>query len=303
MASYTTADLLSVIKKRVFIPTNQETFSDADLLDMATDEMRSIIVPAILSAREEWYVVVEDIAINTSESQNFVNVPSRAIGGSLREVTYVSGSLEYNLPRMSLEDRTYRDNQGPISAFYMENNRIKILGNESGDLRVYYHCRPGKLVKTNEAGQVTSFDTGAKTVTVSSLPTGWAIGNTVDFINGKPHFEHRGVNFTIAGIAGTTITLSEDLPTTLVVGDWVALEDESPIVQVPLEWFAYLSQAVQVQVLDALGDFEAMQRAENRRDTLHKNAMKLITPRVHGETKKIVPSKNRGSVISTAWVK
>jgi len=297
--SYTTEDLLSLIKKRTFVPTNQETFSDTDLLDMATDEMRSIVVPAILSAREEWYVVNDLFDINTTDYS--VNIPSRAIAGSLREVAFVRGSVEYNLPRLSLEDKVYRNNQGPITACYIEGSKLKMLGNESGQLRLYYHCRPGKLVRTSAAASISSFDTVAKTVTVASVPTGWATGSIVDFVNSKPHFDHRGVDYTIAGIAGTTITFSTDLPTDLTAGDWMSLEDTSPVVQVPLEWFPYVAQAVQVQILDALGDFEAMQRAEKRRDTLHENAMRLISPRIHGETKKLVAQKNRGSVISKLW--
>lgn len=301
MASYTTTDLISLIKKRVFVPTSQETFSDVDLLDMATDEMRSIVVPAILSAREEWYVVNELFSIDSNDYS--VGIPTRSIAGSLREVSFVSGSLEYNLPRLSLEDKIYRDNQGPISAFYIEGNKIKMLGNESGDLRLYYHCRPGKLVKTAEAASVGSFDLVAKTVTVNSIPTGWSTGSIIDFINGKPHFEHRAVNNTIAGISGTTITFTDAIPTDLAAGDWLSLEDTSPVVQTPLEWFPYLAQAVVVQILESIGDFEASGRAEKRRDTLHEHAMRIISPRVEGETKKIVAPKNRGSVINKAWTK
>ena len=37
--AYTTADLLSSIKKRAFIPETQSTFDNDDLLDMATEEL------------------------------------------------------------------------------------------------------------------------------------------------------------------------------------------------------------------------------------------------------------------------
>lgn len=301
MASYTTTDLLSLIKKRVFIPVNQETFSDEDLLDMATDEMRSIVVPAILSAREEWYVVNDLYDIDSTT--NSVAIPSRAIAGSLREVSFVTGSAEYNLPRLSLEDKVYRDNQGPLTACYIEGNKVKMLGQESGQVRLYYHCRPGKLVKTSAAASISSWDAGTKTITVSSVPSTWTTGTVIDIINGKPHFEHRGLGFTITGVTGTDITVDLDLPSDLTAGDWLSLEDTSPVVQTPLEWFPYLAQAVQVQILDALGDFEAMQRAERRRDSLHENAMRLISPRIEGETKKLVAPKNRGSIISKAWTK
>ena len=52
----TTEDLLDKIKRRSFIPVSQSTFTDAEILKIATEEMVGIIVPTILNAREEYYV-------------------------------------------------------------------------------------------------------------------------------------------------------------------------------------------------------------------------------------------------------
>lgn len=295
---YTSTGLLEQIKRRAFVPTNQSTFTDAEILEMASEEMQSIVVPAILSAREEWYVVVEDFIVDSTT--NKVAIPPRAIGGAVREVTWLQGDVEWNLPRQSLEDRVYKDNQGPIQSVYLQGNDIHFIGQETGALRIYYHCRPGELVRTSQAGQITAFDAGANTITVSNVPTGWATGTIVDIIQGVPHFSHKAVNATIQSISGNIITL-DSLPGDIATSDWVAPMDQSPIPQVPVEWFSYVAQACAVQILESVGDTEAAERAISRRDKLHKTAMQLVTPRIVGETKKAVPQKNRAAFVNPIW--
>ena len=296
--SYTTNDLLDLIEKRVFTPINQNTLDKADILNMATDELRSIIVPAILSAREEWYVVKQSYANTVIDQDVGIPIPTRAIGGALREVA----SKQYgNMPRRSLEDVNEYSVNGDLTGFYLQGNNIKFFGSDNSDIEVYYHCRPGKLVETSLAANVGSFDLSTRTITSGSVPNTWVTGTKVDIIHGKPHFDHKSVSLTISSVVNGVITFNEDLPTNLEVGDWVSLEDTSPVPQIPVDWFPYLAQATAVQILESLGDFEAANYARGRQEKLHKHAMQLLTPRVQGEPKKVVPSKNRYNSLNNFW--
>lgn len=291
--AYTSDDLLEIIKKRAFIPISQETFSDTDLLEMATDELYSQVVPEVLSTREDWYVTPHTVAV--TDASEPVDIPSRAIGGSLREVSFTQGNQEFNLARLSLEDKTYL-NQGPVSAFYIQGNQIYLFGAQTGDLNLYFNCRPGRLVATSEAAVVTSADVTTKIITVTSVPASWGAGTVIDVVKAKPHFEYKNLSLTIVNIAGNNVEVAEALATNIVAGDWLSLEDTSPAPQIPLEWFSYLAECVVAQIFLSQGDKEAADLAEKKMGKLKKSALSLMSPRIEGEAKKTVPPKNRGGV-------
>ncbi len=290
---YTSDDLLSIIKKRAFLPVSQETFTDQDLLDMATDEMYSQVVPDVLSTREEWYVTSSSTTIDSTVFE--VDIPSRAIGGSLRNVQFSRGDdVLHQIPRLDLEDQIYTNQgNGGLRGFFLEGNQIKLLGNETGSLIQHFHARPGRLIPTTDVPRVISVDLATKTLSLSLSPD-WAVGSSIDVIKSKPHFEYRNISLTIEAINGNLITTVEDLSSKIVVNDWVSAEDTSPAPQIPIEWFPFLAEAVAVQIFLSQGDTESAKSAESKMQKLKTAALKLMTPRVEGEPRRLVPPKNRG---------
>lgn len=298
--AYTSDDLLAIIKRRAFIPISQETFTDTDLLDMASDELKSQIVPEVLATREEWYVTPYSVTLTGAETE--VDIPSRAIGGSLREVTFDDGGgYEQQLARLSLEDKSDFTNTCNVSAFYIQGNQIKLFGSQSGTLNLYFNCRPGALVATSEACTISSSDPLTNILTVDAVPASWGAGTVIDVVKAKPHFEYKNLSLTIVNIAGMNIEVAEDISENIVAGDWVTLEDTSPAPQIPLEWFPFLAECVVAQVFLSQGDKEAADQAEKKMEKLKKSALSLMSPRVQGEAKKTVPPKNRGSMFSNRW--
>lgn len=297
--AYTSDDLIKIIKKRAFIPISQETFSDSDLLEMATDELYSQVVPEVLQTREEWYVTPYPVAITTDI--NKVEIPSRSIGGSLREVTFEQGGSEYNLARLSLEDKNELSTSGPISAFYIQGNDVVLFGSQTGILNLYFNCRPGRLVTSSEAASITAMDLPNKILTVDTVPAAWGAGTVLDIVKAKPHFNYKNLSLTVVNIAGQNIEFAEDLDKTVTAGDWVTLEDTSPAPQIPLEWFQYLAECVVMQIFLSQGDKEAAESAEKKMEKLKKSALSLMSPRVQGEPKRTVPPKNRGGVFNNRW--
>lgn len=305
--SYTVDSLLSIIKKRAFIPVNQETFTDQDLIDMMTDEMLDEIVPEMLATREEWYVTSQDIVAPAAGEG--ILIPARAVGGALREVVYVQGNTQWDMPRLNLEDKVYKNNQGPVRGFYIENNFVYLMGAPSGNITLYYHVRPNKLIKTTSAGTITSVDTNTNSIVVDSVPSSWSTSTKLDIIRKTPHFDHVALSLSISSITGNTITFSEPLSASdnpnvksaISSGMWVVEEDCSPVPQIPVEWFPYLAQAVVSQVLESVGDMEAAAKSEKRTTQLKRQALRVLTPRVKGEGKKIVPYKNRHGYFNPGW--
>lgn len=294
--AYTSDDLLSIIKKRTFLPETQETFLDQDLLDMATDEMLSAIVPDVLGTREEWYLTSTSTSIDNNVSE--VDIPSRAIGGSLREVQFSRSDTEiWDLPRLAIEDLVNFDiANGALRGFAVYGNQLRLFGSDSGSIVMYFHARPSRLIPTENCPRVESVDLVGNSITMDLSPE-WVVGDVVDVIKSKPHFEYRNMSLTISAIAGNVITITEPLSEKIVAGDWVSLEDTSPAPQIPVEWFPYLAEAVAVQVFMSQGDTESAQAASAKMQRLRNSALKLMTPRVEGEARRLVPPKNRGSYI------
>lgn len=305
MANYTTADLLAQIKRKAFIPSSQVTFTDSELLSVATDEIHNTILPAVMNTREEYYVYLQQNTLD-GVTKKF-SIPSRAIGLGLREIAVVVGGIEKNLPRYDIEDKIYDDKSGILYGYYLQNNSVNILGRQDGTLNLYYYLRPGQLVETSEAAQVTAVDLNANTITVDTLPTNLTVGAKLDVISYQPGFDVKVLSNQIAAIIGTTITLTDTLPTlengasSTVVGDWVCLEDTSPVPQMPVEFFQYLAEAVTAYIMESLGDTEAYERAQGRMRQMLENAQKTISPRVDGQSKKLVPRRNRGSNSYSHW--
>jgi hypothetical protein len=248
--SYTTNDLLEIIRAKAFIPSTQSTFTDDDLLALATDEMRDNIVPQIKQCREEYYLVSEDFTV-TSEKP-YVRIPTRAIGGALREVSRIQGNQEYNLTRKSVEDRPYENTSGVTDSFYIQGNKLYPLRISGDTIRLYYYVRPSKLVSTNQAVQVTGIDRVTGVITTGALPSSWGSTGIIDILEKDAGFDLLGRSISATFGTGQITVTPSDIPIELETGDWISLEDTSPVPQIPVEFFPYLAQAVVVQVFDRL---------------------------------------------------
>lgn len=299
MVMRTTDDLINKIKRRAFIPSAQSTFTDEELLAIATEEMHGVIVPDIIKTREDYFVYKDTSATLDGTLNQSFNIPSRAVGLQLREISATVGGQERNIPRLDIEDRAYQDVGGYIYGFDITSNQVNLRGSNSGTLNMYYYLRPGELVKSNQARAIVSIDTATKTVTLSSLLSSWTTNTSFDIIKKDGGFDHKAINLTVASLDSGlgTITFNEDLPTAtwqaVAAGDWLIEAEYSPVPQLPLEWQEYLAEAVVGYIMESVGDSEGFQRAQARKAELKENALSIISSRVDGQSKKIVPRRNR----------
>lgn len=304
----TTDDLLKKIKKKSFIPTSQSTFTDEELLEIATEEMNGIIVPTILSAREEYYVYKDDSFVLDGTRNQVFNIPYRATGMQVREISATVGGVERNMARYDIEDRIYQRVGGTLYGFDITNNQINVKGSNRGSLNMYYYLRPGDLVRSTQSRNVLSVDTSLKQIVVANFLSTWTTSTSFDVIKAKPGFDHKVINLTVASLdSGTgTVTFNEDLPTeawrAIEAGDWLTEAETSPVPQLPIEWQEYLAEAVTAYMMESIGDAEAFNRSVARKEELKKLALASIAPRVDGQSRKSVPRRNRGAYIySEFW--
>lgn len=287
MQDYTTTSLVDLIKRRGAIPTSQQLFTTEDIVDMANDEMKLNIVPLILSAREEFFNAHSDQ--NLVSGQNEYDIPFDSIGMGLRNVSIIRSGVIYPLARLTLEEAS---SGKAVTGFYVEHNKIVLYPtptDTTATLRLYYFRRPLKLTAETNGGQITDIDTVNNILTVSYVPPSWDTGDIINSIKETQPFNTTNDEMTIVNASMPTIEVDD--VTGVNIGDWVSVQGESIIPQLPEEAHTVLAQATVVKLLEALGDREGMKAAEAKLDQNKKDLLGVINPRIDGSPKKIVGNK------------
>lgn len=287
-----TTELLESIRQRASLPSSGASGTDADsLLRYADEELLTRLVPHVLKVREDHFVVTEDTALVADKAR--YRIPSRAIGGKLRDLLLVDGDSVSNLVRIPPEDADAYAASGTPEAFYMEGSSVVLVpapSSSSQSLRMRYHRRPGKLVASDEAALIVAKT--STTVTLAGTPALWSASSTVDFVKGTSGFECAAVNVGVATLAADVLT--PDDPDTLEdveVGDYVTLAGYSFFPQVPEDLHPVLAQLVACTVLDAIGDGPGLERALVKLRELQEASGVLLSNRVEGEAK-IINTRN-----------
>lgn len=279
--AFTTQDLLNSIQRRSFAPANQQTFSTEEILAVADEVVQNDIVPAIMSVREEYFVTFLDVPVQAG--RQVYSIPDRAIGLSTRRVALVSsdGSVR-QLVRIEPEDISSTSRQSTPNSYYILGNDLylnPIPNTTDLTLRVYFFMAPGRFVMPSDAAVVSSISSNQ--VTVNAIPSTWSTGQVFDFVKGRGGQEYIGIDEEAADITGNTLTFN-NLPAGLAVGDFVTIQETSPLVQLPKEARVLLAQLTATQMLMSMGapgGAEALKKS----DAMIEAFQKLISPRSQGE--------------------
>jgi len=277
------------------MPSVQNLFTDANLLTIMTFEMSSKITPLIDNQAEEYFVHIDDIPY-ISGATTF-QIPSRAVAGKLRSVTFVdANNNEVRIPRLRLEDTMSNANATGLTinpalwGFYIRNDKIVLyLGSTTGGtsgfvfLRLRYIRQPNTLVLSTACGEVTNI-TG-NVVTVDAIPSTFTISETYDLISNSPvMFDSLLDDATITAINTglNTITFTNGtVPSGLQIGDWVCLAGQSPIPQIPYNpGFQLLLQLSAAKCLEIHGDVQGFNVAMSQAADMKTYFISVLTPRV-----------------------
>lgn len=276
---------------------------------MADEELQIGIVPLVMRTREEYFVSYMDTTITGTELG--FDLPTRAIGGVLREVTIIQNPGSQDTPnerkiaQLPADDASYNNNFNNflgIQAFYLRNNQVILSPNASAFgggilLRQYYFLRPNKLVQVNQTAQITAVN--GNVATVSSIPLNFAnyasgiFTFTSDVIKSSPGFSLLDMDDTLTcNTTNLTITFPNPLSSYgnngINVGDYICNSGESPIPQIPVELHTLLAQRTAVKILESLGDEKNLPAAQRKLTEMENNITGLISQRVQGNVKKIV---------------
>lgn len=317
IAYLTSSTLIESVQRRAAIPISNNTFTDSDILAFANEEIKMGLVPSILSYNEEYFVHVHD-DVSLEASVDSYEIPYRALGGKLRDVFFKdsNGNLS-EMTRIPPEHKTYFQegalNTG-FTAYYVQGNDIVLVPSvgtsPTGSLVFVYYMRPNELVDEDRVAEITAINTsGANTIyTVDSVPyssgtTYLATTDDLDFIQAKPGHRTRGfdINCTAIDTSAKTITfLTANVPDNVEVGDFICFSGETPIPQIPTDLHSVLAERVAARCLEALGDLEGLQAANQKIAELEVKTGQLIDSRVDGSPQKIV---NRTGLLRSSRIR
>ena len=296
----TTTAFLAKVKSTALVPSHQVTYQDKDILDLANEEMDNLLIPLIMSLREEFLVTKTTIPMVVGEY--VLPIPERAVGRTVRAIKMTRNSSRYpeELTRATVsESYAFNTDPGTPRYHYFEGDVIKINpvpDQVYGDYVIWWECRPSRLVVSTDVGIISSVtDT---TITVQqNLNSAITTDAVVDVVKVKPGYSNIYTDITVGsistGIGPKVITLagfSAGNPITGVsVGDHVSLAFTSDIIQLPDEALVCLVQATALRMLQGLEQTEkyniTAQMLERNLDSLKK----ALTPRNEGSSIKVRP--------------
>lgn len=280
--TYTTTDLISDVQLLGHVPTGNNTLTPANILRIGTLETQTGIMKQIMSTRGNYYLTYLDFEAN---EDGLYMVPSAAIAGAMANVELIQDTTI--VPVNLIEESEQFSTNSPTSTsygYFPKGNYIQILPTPPiGHPRIWFFKRTSELILTSAACQVTGV-TGA-VVSVSSIPSTIVQGSVIDACGDQPPFNILGTR-EITDITGTDITLDAEVDD-LTVGDWLSLEGQTPIPQIPVEYRIVLAQTIVCKNYEMQGYIEKLAAAEKKLKQYIEDTQNLITPRNQSQSKVI----------------
>lgn len=286
--------LVANVKRRITIPASQALLTDADILAFADHQLRVKILPMLTGLRQEFFVVKVDYPV--SKNKAAYKVPHRSVGRTLRDLKMVdqTGNITLDLVQYAEEDIAYINNAGGFvrRGFYFRGDNVILVPIPDIDgltLEMWYELRPSKLVPTNYAAVVTQVV--GNVVTCSNISSQFPTNSQpikVDLIDNEQGNSCLAFDLTCT-LSGNDFTFTVgELPDTITAGNYLALADTTPVVQLPDEVTVYLETLTAQRVCHAIGDFEGKGMLEQEAEQEKTALQLLLQPRIEGETQKII---------------
>lgn len=291
----TTDFLVKSVRRRPLAP-KVGSFVDDDVVTLLNEELQSFILPVLLTVNGEYLVHNLDTIVTAGTST--YEIPARAVGGKLRDVSWKYDNRYVSLQQTEPERKHTFSESGCPEAYYMEGNRIVLCPNPdtNGTARFSYYRRPNELVMTADCGKVATVSVGATTTSITVAGASYTkfANQKCDVVRGTGQFSWLAYETTPTSIGSTLIFQNSALPT-VSVGDYVCLSETSCVPQIPQEMFAALCQRVSAVILAGVASPMAAQ-AEQRAQIMLAEVKKLLMPRSEG-TGRVVINPNAPGVL------
>jgi hypothetical protein len=303
-----TLELLAEIKRHAFIPSSQQTYTDAETLAVATSALRGYILPKLMARRGEFYFGPPGrVTVSVQEGVSLYRIPSRAVGAKVRSARLLDRQGNpIPLATYEWDDVSkWPPLKGTPEGLTMEGSQVRLYPEPQGlsgyTLELATYVRPGALALPADCVQVLSAVPGpvAGTTSISVLiadtPATMLDSFAFDVVSMDSPFESLAVGAplysfgTIGASYQFTVTGTLEVPP----GSWLCLPGNSPVVQLPLEWHPMLALKAAATQLASLGDIGMSKSKLEELRLLEDNTGPLVTPRREDASRKVGNGMNK----------
>jgi hypothetical protein len=301
---WTSADVLSDVRRKASLPATSTDWTDAVILREATDVLWSFAGWALSQAGDGRLLSSIDRPITTAlmltgtyGAANEVPVPPLAIASTIEGVSYVdsSGQAHTRLTRIDqAEEATWAQptRTGTPACYALVGERIRLYPtpNQGGTLRVTYQRRHPELLIDGVAYGINNVSaataaTSTTTTLTESYPhsTYYGFGDLMDVISGYYPYAPIASGLEILAFpTGSSVTVNAPVSVfgaTLEYGARLVRAGQSPYVSYPLELRTCISEKIAANILRTMGDMAGMQAAEQSASIELSRVIQMLTPR------------------------
>jgi hypothetical protein len=263
--AYTTDDLVTDVQRDSYLPVAQRDFSSSVILNIADQELQETIAPALVAFDDGWFLETDDQDFAASTADYVI--PRYAMWGKVRRAEALTSSGDpRDLVRLTQEQVGGWDTTGTgtPNAYLVMHDVVRVYPKPSDateDLRLWIYRRPGRMVPTTSAAQVSSVNSGTGVVTYTGAPPAtFTSSSTHDFYRGTSPFRRIGTAKAATAQTGSTQTFSTTNAALLTAGDWVCVRDETVFPAIPIELHPFLKDLVIRSMARTQGDAAQYQR-------------------------------------------
>jgi hypothetical protein len=283
-----TADFIAAVRRQAQATAQ---VSDADVLAWGDQEVRAHYLPMLRKMRAEYGVRRLLVTIANGRAR----IPDRAQVAGVRLVQWVTAGQLVPLTQLTPEEDYGRTGASTPLGWYFDAGDICVVPpNAQGQLLIRYYQQAPRMLLSSLVAQtspITAVTVGTATTVTFNAATTVSSG---DVVSAAP--DHRTV---IPGLVGGTGNatwsnavydfLDRDLPVpggdpsrTILEGDWVAPNQQTPFVPLPEELSSALTHRVSGVILRALGYLEESGAALELAREAEAEARVLLAPRSEG---------------------
>ena len=296
-------DLLASIKLRSFVPVSQDTFTETEILAIASEEMRLGIVSDIMGIREDFFLKSKTVTVSSGKST--YTIPAGAIGTSLKTIFLRdAGGYRKKLTRLDIDRAPgFNGATGEPEFYYIMGDEVELLPTPSSayTLEFVIFETPNELLATASCAKITGVTSVSGTTTLdvnTDLTASLVVGSKIDFLSSQSPFLLWASRVAITAISSTQIQVATaDIDDALgtaepQINDYICPTGFANIPMIPPEWHPVLAQSAAVRLLMGLGDGNKLAVATQILDRHRAAALKLIKNRVESSPERIGPRNN-----------
>lgn len=311
-----TLELLAEIKRHAFIPSSQQTYTDAETLAVATSALRGYILPKLMARRGEFYFGPPGrVVVPVQEGVSLYRIPARAVGAKVRSARLLDRQGNpIPLATYEWDDVSkWAPRKGTPEGLTMEGAQVRLYPEPQGmsgyTLELATYVRPSALALPSACAPVLASAPGAIpgttaiTVQQSATPPGLLDASFFDVVSTDSPYEALAASSWLAtfstgpGIYIFTMTGSFVAPP----DSWLCAPNTSPMVQLPVEWQPMLAIKAAATQLASLGDIGMSKAKLEELKQLEENAGPLVTPRREDASRKVSNGMNKWRAGGPQW--